>query len=218
MEEIYKAFFESYEVSNFGNVRKKLNTGEYKHIKGSIMNRGYKYIQLKRENKRTNFLIHHYVAKCFIGDRPDKYDIDHIDRNKLNNHVSNLRYCTHKENCYNADRIRIELPMDMENRREAYIKLYNEECRDKILERKRVYYQKNKKKLSIQNKEYSEKNKEKIKERNKVYCEKNKEKIRERKQIYNSKIVCCEICNKEMRQDGFSKHLKTKIHLQNTIK
>ena len=35
--------------------------------------------------------------------------IDHIDKNKLNNNVSNLRYITQKENCKNHDRYRDDI-------------------------------------------------------------------------------------------------------------
>ena len=40
------------------NLRRKLNNGEYKNIKGSIMNKGYRYIQLIRNGKRKNLLFH----------------------------------------------------------------------------------------------------------------------------------------------------------------
>lgn len=40
MEEEYKTCFENYEISNLGNVRRKLKNGEYRNIKGSILNRG----------------------------------------------------------------------------------------------------------------------------------------------------------------------------------
>ena len=96
MEE-WKKCFEDYEISNFGNCRKN-----GKIIKGSIQNRGYRYFQLNRKNKRKNMLFHHLVAEQFIGERPEGLVIDHIDRNKLNNNVSNLRYVSYQENIQNS--------------------------------------------------------------------------------------------------------------------
>jgi hypothetical protein len=108
MEE-YRTCFETYEISNYGNLRKKLFNGEYKSIKGSIQNRGYYYFQVQRNKKRINLLFHHLVAEQFIGMRPEGLVIDHIDRNKLNNNVHNLRYITQKENCRNHDRYRSDI-------------------------------------------------------------------------------------------------------------
>lgn len=114
MEE-WKNVIETYEISNFGNCRKKLKNGTYKEIKGSVLStplsKTYKmkYFQLQREGKRTNYLFSHLVAKCFIGDRPDGLVIDHIDRDPLNNNVSNLRYITQKENVWNSNKIRTDI-------------------------------------------------------------------------------------------------------------
>ena len=102
MTELWKNCFEDYEISNFGNCRKKLLTGNYININGSILNCGYKYFQVQRNGKRINKLFHHLVAEQFLGKRPDNLVIDHIDRNKLNNNVTNLRYVTQKENMQNT--------------------------------------------------------------------------------------------------------------------
>jgi len=122
MEE-YKKFFEDYEISNLGNCRKKLKDGTYKELKGSINNRGYRYIQLSRNKKRINFLFHHQVAYCFIGERPEKLVIDHIDRNKLNNKVENLRYITHVENVRNCAKYREDIKEKGEERHKIITKL-----------------------------------------------------------------------------------------------
>lgn len=109
MNEIYKNCIDKYEISNYGNVRRLLNNGEYKYLKCSISNRGYKYFQIIRNKKKINNYIHYLVAEYFISKRPDNMVIDHIDRNKLNNNVSNLRYCTHRENIINMDRYRDDI-------------------------------------------------------------------------------------------------------------
>jgi hypothetical protein len=105
MEE-WKVCFERYEISNIGNLRKKLLNGSYKVVKGSTLKAGsgYRYFQTTRGGIRTNRLFHHLVAEQFIGARPDGLVIDHIDRDTLNNRVENLRYITQKENCANQDR------------------------------------------------------------------------------------------------------------------
>lgn len=108
MTEEFRQCFENYEISNLGNCRKKTG-GSYRVIKGSMQNRGYLYFQVQRDGKRINKLFHHLVAEQFIGERPPAFVIDHIDRNKLNNNVENLRYCTQGENMRNTDYYRSDI-------------------------------------------------------------------------------------------------------------
>jgi len=161
MQEEFKICFESYEVSNFGNVRRKLLNGEYKMLKCSIQNRGYRYFQTNRDKKRINYLIHHLVAKLFIGDRPDNLVIDHIDRNRLNNNVSNLRYITQKENTHNTDRFIVDIKEeDTKIRNKLLTKKWQEEHKEEIKIKKKIYKEVNKEKLKEQNKEYYLKNRD----------------------------------------------------------
>ena len=156
MEE-WKVALEDYEISNLGNCRRKLKNGNYKVVNGSLLstpsskNKVYKmrYFQVNRNGKRTNYLFSHLVAKCFIGERPEGYDVDHIDINPLNNNVSNLRYVTHRENCLNQKRT-IDIPIDLENRKQLVQKKWEEENRDIILKKKKEYYQKVKEKYSTE--------------------------------------------------------------------
>jgi len=117
--EEWRVCFESYEISNHGRCRRRLKSGEYTHLGGSISNRGYLYFQVQRNGKRLNKLFHHMVARYFIGCRPEGLVIDHIDRDKTNNDVRNLRYVTQKQNMCNTSRYRHDLPLDPIDRRRA---------------------------------------------------------------------------------------------------
>lgn len=53
---------------------------------------------------RHNF-VHGIVMKAVVGEKPIGYVVNHKDANKLNNHPSNLEYCTQKENIQHAVRM-----------------------------------------------------------------------------------------------------------------
>ena len=43
--------------------------------------------------------VHRVVAQAFIINKDNKPFVNHKDLNKENNHVSNLEWVTHSENC-----------------------------------------------------------------------------------------------------------------------
>lgn len=133
--EEYRICFEDYEISNLGNCRKKLKTGVYITIIGSVNNRGYRYFQIQRNGKRLNKLYHQMVAQCFLGDRPHNFDIDHIDRDKANNILLNLRYVSHLDNMKNQDRYHHECNLQGPERKKYIIN----QCVKKLKESKKYY-------------------------------------------------------------------------------
>lgn len=62
---------------------------------------GYYLVALSKNGKRKNFTIHRLVGLHYLEKIEGKDCIDHIDRNKTNNHVSNLRWCNYSENNIN---------------------------------------------------------------------------------------------------------------------
>jgi len=137
MEE-FRTAFENYEISNLGNLRRKLHNGTYRPVKGSILNTGgsYRYLQLKRGGKRKNILFHRMVAKAFLGEQPeDKPYVDHINRNSQDNRLVNLRWINHQDNLRNTDRFRDDIK---EEGRERHRQL-RLSARNNTLELKKYY-------------------------------------------------------------------------------
>ena len=54
--------------------------------------------------KRKTLLLHRFVWYLYYGVPEDGYVIDHIDRNPLNNCISNLRLATAQENSFNRSK------------------------------------------------------------------------------------------------------------------
>jgi hypothetical protein len=86
--------FPNYSVSNFGNV---MNTKTNKKMK--LCNKsGYYHIGLTNNIRRNTFKVHRLVAMSFIENSENKPEVNHKDKNKLNNNVSNLEWVTRTEN------------------------------------------------------------------------------------------------------------------------
>lgn len=92
-----------YEVSDYGTVRSLNYQGKkrIKYLKSVKHKNGYLRIGLWYYGKRKWFMIHRLVWESFVGQIPKGYEIDHIDGNKTNNELSNLRCVSHMENMNN---------------------------------------------------------------------------------------------------------------------
>jgi hypothetical protein len=115
-----------YKVSNYGKIK---NIRLYKHyyhtqnnkiykdyrlidkyksfrqnkiLINSSNDKGYFIISLCKNNISKTNRIHQLVAQHFIPNPDNKPCVNHKDGNKQNNNVSNLEWCTHKENMIHA--------------------------------------------------------------------------------------------------------------------
>lgn len=91
-----------YEISNFGKIRSKGGrAGNYiaRELKQKKNRDGYLYFRLNNEiSKQRLFSAHRAVAITFIPNLENKSQVNHIDFDRHNNHVSNLEWVTPKEN------------------------------------------------------------------------------------------------------------------------
>ena len=92
--------FSNYLIYDGGCVYSKRTNKFLKHHNDG---NGYLFVRLK-----TNKKVHRLVAEHYIPNPENKREVDHIDRDKNNNRVDNLRWVTPKENCKNRKPKRVQ--------------------------------------------------------------------------------------------------------------
>lgn len=89
----------NYLISNYGRIK----SIRYNKIrKQKISQDGYLKIILTLDDKKRTFNVHRLVYFSFNNVDISNLEIDHIDGNRKNNCLSNLKLCTHKQNCNNS--------------------------------------------------------------------------------------------------------------------
>jgi len=95
------------EIKDFPNYSFDKNTNQvYSHNHNKylkpFLNKGYYVIGL-RNNKRKNVSLHRLIYQLYYPEiDTNNFDIDHIDMNRLNNNIENLRHCNRSENNCNT--------------------------------------------------------------------------------------------------------------------
>jgi hypothetical protein len=101
MKEIQIHDFPDYYIHSDGYVISRKH-GKERRLAGSISRHGYAQVILMKDCKQKLRLVHRLVAEHFIDDSKLHLEVNHIDCNKKNNHVSNLEWVTPKENMRHA--------------------------------------------------------------------------------------------------------------------
>ena len=102
-------------VSNQGDVLKRYPKSyryggrkdfyEYVHPKQNVAG----YLQVRIPVRNTTDLVHRLVAETFLSNPQGYNEIDHINHNRLDNRVENLRYCTHSGNMRNSNKPKVKI-------------------------------------------------------------------------------------------------------------
>jgi len=87
----------NFQVSEYGQIL-NCKTGK---IRKQRIYKQYKTVTIIIDKKAYFISIHVAVAKAFIPNPLNLPEVDHIDKNKLNNYYKNLRWSTRKDNCSN---------------------------------------------------------------------------------------------------------------------
>lgn len=102
-----------YEVSNFGRVKSldrvtRHNYGGFRNWKGRILRQkdtpaGYKRVALFKGMIKNKF-VHRLMFEAFVGDVKFGCVIDHVNRDRSDNRLVNIRQVTFRENSTNRCR------------------------------------------------------------------------------------------------------------------
>lgn len=93
-----------YKIGDKGTILglSRSNDDRYKHnvwvLKQNEHRTGYMYVTLQKDKKKKTISVHRLVAENFIKNINNYPCVNHIDSNRKNNDVSNLEWCTYKQN------------------------------------------------------------------------------------------------------------------------
>jgi len=98
----YEGYYQINRLGQVRNIAKLAGRTVGKILKPSFNTGGYAFVILSKDNIKKNHKVHRLLGIQFISNPENKPTIDHIDRNRSNNNIENLRWATHIENSNNC--------------------------------------------------------------------------------------------------------------------
>lgn len=93
--------YPGYQVGSLGHVRSYRVRPEGKLLRQAVDTRRYAYVCLCNDDGPQKMRVHRMVAHAFCEHVSGAAFVDHINMNKLDNRVENLRWVTHSQNSQN---------------------------------------------------------------------------------------------------------------------
>lgn len=136
-------FIKGYENLYMINKNGDIYSCKYKkNLKQNICGSNYYYVSLRKNGRSKKHKVHRLVLSQWIPNVDNKPHIDHIDRNKINNCLTNLRWTTCQENSHNkANYFKNLTPEQLEeriNKRKEMSKEYRRRYKEKIKMKKSI--------------------------------------------------------------------------------
>ena len=112
IELYYHPIFEDYGCNPTTGDIYSLKNDKIILIKQDININGYMYFNVYNDEKVKSYRSNRFIWECYENEILDKnIEIDHIDKNKLNNSIDNLRKVSRATNILNNEEVN-ELPKD----------------------------------------------------------------------------------------------------------
>lgn len=91
-----------YEVSDMGQVRRAA-PGRYTFV-GKVLRahpnvHGYPVVRLTKNGVQRTHPMHRLVVRAFLGERPARHEVNHMNSDRSDARLVNLEYVTRAENC-----------------------------------------------------------------------------------------------------------------------
>lgn len=96
-QETLKKYFDVVDGKFVRKIRTGHNTNVGEVVNGYVLSGGHRYLKFND----SHFAYHRLLWIYFNGDIPEGFEVDHIDCNRLNNCLENLRLATRSQNNHN---------------------------------------------------------------------------------------------------------------------